>query len=408
MSLVRRAVRSTRVHYGVLASATSSVAGLALTITQAHTVSLSDFAAFAVATALYALLIGTNRAAIAQPALAVPRCRDEVGPAVARSTLVGLLAGAVLLAVGLLDGLPYLTAVAIALPGLLVYDTVRSFWLAIIAPRRAFGQDLCWAAGTAALCALALTGRIPGYWAYAGWAILGAMIGFATAALAHHSCWPGWSGSKVPTRTTLAFGADYIVGSGAATVTTSLLAMFAGGAVVAAIRGAGTLYGPISLVIGVLPTLLIPSLRSMHDSSPAPIRAAVRLTAVITIAASGPLALIALFPPSWGQFVLGDVWSITQPLVPLLAIDSLTSLLQMVPLTGHRALLAGRASLMVRLLLAATRTACVVWAGVAYGAVAAAAAIAATSVVAAGAWWISYGRILRRRSDTNHSANELA
>lgn len=390
MSLLGRALRSTRVHSGFASSAATSLAGFVLTVTQAHTVSLSSFGAFAVASAFYGLVLGSVRSCIAQPILALATVRAESKVAVERAALVGVLVGVPLLAVAAIAGLPYLLVLSITMPGLMVYDTIRTVRLAVLAPWAALAQDSVWAVVTVVGCALSLLGVVAGYWSFVVWAAAGAVIGCTVALISRYRGRPGWGHSDVPTSTSLAFGADYLVGSGSTLVTTNLLAAFAGSPVVAAIRGAGTLLGPVNLFIGILPTLLIPSLRQWHDPALKPVRSGLRLNGLIMMIAAPLLLLIAFFPASWGQLLLAGIWPLAEPLLPFLALDTAAALAATVPLSGHRSLLAGHASLRLRIGIAVVRTTCVVAAGVSYGAVAAAATIAVTSVAASVAWWISY------------------
>lgn len=396
-AMLGRMVRSGRVHTGILASAASSAAGFALAITQAHTVSPAQFGAFAVATAVGALIIGTSRSAIAEPALAVTVGPAEIRIAVRRTLLLALVVGLPLLAGAWWADLPYLVVVAIALPGLLVYDTVRTLRLAVVAPRRALVLDVGWAAGTVGLCLVTFLGWITGIWCFAGWAGIAALLGAVTAGRAGYLGRPGWPSSRVSTRTSVAFGADYVVGSGSATVAMNLIAGFAGTVVVASIRGAGTLLGPVTLVVGILPTLLIPTLRRMQEGLSRPSGSIVRLAILLTVLAVPPLAVIAWFPAAWGELLLAGVWPLAQPLLPFLAWELLATLSAMVPFAGHRALLAGQASLVVRSVLAGVRIVAIVWAGVAFGAMAATAAMAAIATLSSVLWWISYVTQMGRR-----------
>lgn len=396
-AMLSRMVRSGRAHTGILASAASSAAGFALAITQAHTVTTAEFGAFAVATAVGALIIGTSRSAIAEPALAVPVGVAEIRISVQRASLLALVVGLPLLAGAWLADLPYLVVVAATLPGLLIYDTVRTLRLAIVAPRRALLLDVGWAVGTFGLCLLTFRGAIAGIWCFAGWAAIAAVLGVVSAGRAGYLGRPGWPPSQVSTGTSVAFGADYVVGSGSATVATNLIAGFAGTLVVASIRGAGTILGPVSLVVGILPTLLIPTLRRMQDGLRRPSGSIVRLATLLTVLAVPPLVLIAWFPDAWGESLLAGVWPLAQPLLPFLAWELLATLSAMVPFAGHRALLAGQASLVVRSVLAAVRVVAIVWAGAALGAVAATCAMAAIATLSSVLWWISYMTQMRRR-----------
>lgn len=395
-SIAKRAFRSRRVHFGIATAAVSSITGFILTVTQAHTVELGEFARFAVASAAYALVVGTVRATVSQPALALPSVDKATMSLICRrSTLCGLIAAIPVLTIGLILSDQYLLVTATSLPGLALYDSIRTVRLATSAPRAAFLQETAWGVASVAGCVIAFAGLAPGFASYACWMLSGSVIGICLTIGGRLPLLPAWLKGGVSTSTSLAFGGDYLVGGGAILLTTNVLAVFAGSDVVAALRAGGTLLGPASLLIGLLPTLLIPSLRIVHGNVSATRRLATKLGIMITAVGLPPLVLVAFFPPTWGRLVLADTWALAQPVLPFLALDSLAVLAMMVPFTGHRSLLAGRTSLVVRSSMALFRSVFTVWAGIAIGSVGAALAMAVSAVITAVVWWLSYFRRLR-------------
>ena len=398
-SLILGLSRSSRVKLGLLGSAASSLAGFALTLSMAHALSTYQFGMFAIASSIYALLIGVTRAAIVEPLLGVSAGAADIRAAGHRASIVGMLSSVPIIAVGYVLASPYLLITGIAAHGLVLYEFTRTVNLAAQNPRNALMQDLAWCASAVAAALAVATGRLNGQQGYAMWSASGAAIGYLACLFGRYPVIPKWASSNVTTATSLRFGSDFLIGSGSAALTTNILGGLGGVLTVAALRAAGTLFGPITLVITLARTLSISFLKKVHENSPqSELRDGMRVTAILVAAAIGPLIFLAFLPSRVGQMLLGQSWSMAEPLLPLLAIESLLIIVAIVPFAGLRALLAGRATLIVRTGLGVLRLGCVVTAGVLWGATAAALAMSLVAIVGAVAWWRTYAVTVRRSS----------
>jgi O-antigen/teichoic acid export membrane protein len=187
---------------------------------------------------------------------------------------------------------------------------------------------------------------------------------------------------------------DYLLGSGATQVTTFLLGAVAQPAVNASVRGSGTLLGPITVVANSVRALIIPFLSRRHRSGHA-LTPSVHLT-MLLILFSLPLVVgVNLIPDSWGIFLLGETWTLTEVVLPLLSLELVFALVSNVPFAGHRSLGAHRRTLALRSILAPLRVATIVMAALVTGYVGAAVAMLATSAVSALVWWWSYRQLVR-------------
>ena len=398
-SLVRRVVRSDRVRFGILGSAASSLGGFALAVALAHKLDGAQFGMFAIASSLYALLVGVARAAIIEPLLAVGPRVDDLRAASHRISLVGLTAGALMIALGAGLGLSYIVVTGLAAHGLTLYEFTRTVNLAMVDPFKALLQDLVWAITTVVVAVVVGFDVLTGEQGFALWASCGAIIGYVAFFSARYRVAPRWVRSRVTTTTAVQFGADFLVGSGSAALTTNAVGAVAGVTTVAALRAAGTLFGPVMLLVGVARTLTIPFLRQCReDSAGAEAAAALRIALILASLAAVPLAFVAFLPNRIGAMILGQNWPSAAPLLPYLATEALLIIATIVPFAGLRVLLAGKATLFVRSGLAVLRIASVATAAALGGPTAAAATMAAVALIGSIAWWASYlSKLLSRR-----------
>lgn len=357
----------------------------------AHELNGEEFGMFAIASSLYALVAGIARAAIIEPLLAIGARVEDLSAACHRASLGGLAASAAMIAGGVLLHSPYLIATGIAAHGLTMYEITRTVSLAVGDPRKALAQDVIWAVAAVGIATAVGMGLVDGSIGYGIWVGAGALIGYSACFAARYSIVPKWSRSRVTTTTAAQFGADFLVGSGSAALTTNALGALAGISTVAALRAAGTMFGPVMLVVAVVRTLTIPFLQQFHERSEgSEIGVAVRLTSALVCVAIGPLVFIAFLPSSIGTLILGQNWLSAEPLLPFLSLEVLLTIAATVPFAGHRVYLAGRATLLIRSGLAFLRIGCVVAAGVLAGATAAAATMAGVALIGTALWWCSY------------------
>lgn len=395
LGLAKRVSSSSRVRYALTAAALSSVGGFAISISLAHRLSLQEFGDYAVSMAVVALVVGFAHAGLAEPMLSVPEPHLTLRIGIHRASTIGLIAVALVLPIALLIKAPFLVFSAVALHGLVLYDLVRTFNTAVGRPALGAWQEFSWLSVGAVSSLLTLFEIISPILGFAVYIVAGALIGYSVAFMAHTNPMPGWPSSPVGTGTSLAFGTDYLVGSGSSQVLTAALGAIGQVSVVGALRAAGTLMGPITLALGMSRTLLIPYLAKSKRAAKAQHDSAVQISILMGLLSLPLLVFIAFLPEQIGSLVLGQNWSSAQSLMPFLALEAFFIVITAAPFAGHRAHLAARRSLIVRLALSGLRLVFVFFAAIIFGAPAAAAAMALVALVGSIVWWSSYIRLRR-------------
>ena len=362
----------------------------------AHELGIQEFGMFAIASSVYALITGVVRAAVIEPLLAVGTLVGDLTAASRRASLVGLVASVPTIAAGALLQSPFLIAAGFAAHGLTMYELSRTVNMAAGDPSKALAQDVVWCCATVGIAVCVGTDVVDGAQGFGLWVGVGALIGYLACFRARYSISPRWPRSRVSTGTAVLFGSDFLVGSGSGAVTTNALGVFAGISTVAALRAAGTIFGPVLLVVSVARTLAIPFLQQFQRRSDgSEVRVAVKVTTILVLLAICPLVFLAFLPASIGSFILGQNWTTAEPLLPFLSLEVLLIVAAVIPFAGHRVYLAGRSTLVVRTGLGFLRIACVVSAGAVAGATAAAAAMSGVALIGAVAWWCSYVSMAR-------------
>lgn len=391
----RKIASSQRVRLATLTAVLSSLGGFALSVTLAHRLDLSAFGDFALAMSASALVVGVAHAGLAEPLLSVDDVSASLPQCMRRASLIGLGAAASMLALAMLFDSPFLLWSAISVHGLVLYDLTKTVNMAVGRPARAAGQEATFLAIGGTVSIVTFMGVIPPVAGFAAWNIVGALIGYGSSVIAGSLPLPGWPSSRVRTSTSLAFGCDYLVGSGSSQLLPVALGALGQISVVGALRAAGTIMGPVTMLLGMSRTLLIPHLAQSKESSPG-LNRALQVSGVMTVLALPPLVFLAVLPDSVGLFVLGQNWASAQPLLPFLALEALFIVVAAAPFAGHRAHLAAGRSLTIRAILSSARVSIIIVAAMTMGATAAAASMALVAFVGCIAWWISYARVLRR------------
>ncbi|WKU05081.1 hypothetical protein [Micromonospora sp. HUAS LYJ1] len=394
--LFRRLVRG-RAPGALAVTALSSGGNLLLAVTVARTESIAGVGRFALAFSFYVVVSGLARAVVTDTVLAIRAdsvvLRDGGGRAVA----VGAGAGLAVLMTGVLTGSPYLMTVGLALPGLVLYDYTKALAIGIGSPRRAAVQETVWGLVTAAVALLGLAGLLPAPLVFSVWAGTGALLGHLTARRRGYRGRPRWGLDRAGSRLAVTFGVQYVVTTGSAQLAVTALAFTAGSAVVGAISAGRTVFGPVNLLLGAATSLMIPYLGRYRDEpGPVRLRAAVRLTALVTgVAAPVALAVPAL-PDRWGTTALGANWVAARPLLLALAVEYLLVVVATVGFAGHRVEQAGGRALRIGAVLGTVRIPSIVVGAGLFGAGGAVVAMAAVALCSALTWWRSYSLILRR------------
>jgi len=377
-----------------------SLASLALSITIARASSIAEFADFSLAMVSYLFGSGLIRSALTDSALSRPADRDTFVRSFRRASVIALLGTVLLVIWGLLAVNAYLVMLGIAFHGLLAFDFLRTFDSAAGAAGRAMVSTTTWSALTIAGAVLAIAGVLDAGSVFVVWAASGALTGYVLMLATRAPVLPRWTSHREDTRVSALFALDYAVGSGGALLTTGLLGLLDGGRILGAVRGAGTLLGPLNLIATTVRSLLLPFLSRRDDVPGRQIGAASRV-AVLQVAVLLPfLVALQFLPDDWGEQLLGDTWQLASLALLPLSIEAIFALIGAVANSGHRVAFAGGRSLALRLAVGIPRPFIVLACAYAWGLAGATWSMAAISALNAVLWWVSYYHLSRRpRSD---------
>lgn len=396
LRFARQLLTRQRAYIAVGVGGLSSLGNLALSISMAHTTGIYEFGQYAICFSIYGLAVGFVRSAVVEPLLGRQQGKALFSSSLRRASLLGLIISILTVATGVLLNLDYLVVMGIAMHGCVVYDYILVMNVSAYKPLQALLQESIWLCVSFAGAALVLIGIVPPLVGFAIWAGGCAVIAYVATILLRLQLRPGWDQKFVTTKVSSAFGLDFLIGSGSAQLAINMASAVAGLSVVGALRAAGTVLGPVTLVVNAARSLLIPFVSRLSSGSN---RSAlgVSLTTSLTmgVLALPFLALVWVLPDGIGMLLLGANWAYAKPLLPFLAIELFFVILTAVPFAGHRALLAARNTLVIRIALAAIRIASIVVAAIYFGAIGAALAMAVTAMIGTIVWWWSYSSLLK-------------
>lgn len=395
-ALLKTLASSRRAQYAVLGNALVSIASLALSVAIARTTTIAEFGSFAMAMVVFVFISGLLRAAFTDTALAQPNEPSAFVRSFRRASLASVVITLGLLGWGFLSGDPYLVTLAVASHGLLALDFVRTFDSAVRNARRSFFYSALWAACTLAVALSSFVWNLPALTLFMVWAGAGAVCGYFAMVVSRAPWRPGWPSRREETSAASIFALDYFVGSGGSALTTTLVGVVLDRAVVGAIRGAGTLLGPVNLIASTARSLTIPLLARAQEDAGKEFRLALRITLVLVLVITPLLTIVQFIPSAWGEWLLGDTWAVASVALLPLAVESLFGLISSIPAAGHRAAFAGRRTLLLRMAVGIPRPIVVLASGLAWGVIGAVWAMALVAVINAIVWWVSYRGIAHR------------
>jgi len=316
-----------RLGWGLGDQAVSSITNLVLGIVVARSLGAADFGAFSLAWVTYGVMLNLSRGLATDP-LTVrysgprdDRWRSAVQRATSTATVLGLIAGAVCLLVGLgIGGLvgSAFAALGLTLPGLLLQDSWRMAFFAAGKGQHALANDVVWAISL--VPAMLLAGTVGTTFSFVlAW-------GTAATAAAVFGCIqtrliPSTSGIISWIKEHRDLGPRYLLENVSDSVSAQLrmygLGAIAGLAAVGAVRGAQLLLAPvIAMRMGI-------SLMSVPEAARILKRWPRRLQTFCLVlggsqAAVGLLwgaTLLFILPPSVGELMLGSLWSSASALI---------------------------------------------------------------------------------------------
>jgi O-antigen/teichoic acid export membrane protein len=325
--LVRQATR--RLGWGVADQGMSSLSNFAVNIYIARSLGAVAYGAFALAYVTYGFMLNASRGLGTDPLLVrfsgtpPPTWRRAVASCAGTATIVGLFAGACVLAVAwLLSGTIRLAffALGLTLPGLLLQDCWRYSFFALGRGSQAFLSDTIWTVTLLpALVLLKKTGHADVFsfiFAWGAAATVAAAIGPLQAGVMPRlpRTWDWVSRHRDLGPRYLAEGT---ANSAAGQLRNYGLGVILGLAAVGYVQAASTLMGPFMVIFLGMGLVTLPEAARVLRRSP-------RHLPLFCLLVSAGLALAGLLwgivllvamPRGLGQLMLGNLWRPTYPLV---------------------------------------------------------------------------------------------
>lgn len=329
---VRRG-RITRLAWTSADQVVSSATNAALSFLVAREVSPSQFGAFAFAFVAFMYAVGVSRALVSDPLIVrfsgVKRSRQKraIADSAGSAVLVGLAAGAISAALGLMVGDltgKLLVVLGLLLPGLLLQDHWRQAFFASGRPRSAFVNDALWAVlqlgGVVALIQNDSGGTVAYLAVWGLSACLAAVIGM-------------WQADVLPRVTAgvawirdhrdigLRFTWGFLINQGAFNTAFVIVGGIAGIAAVGAMRAAQVLMGPIRVIFSSIGSFALPLLSRRASGGEPVTRQALAVSAsaaTVTLAWTG---LLLLMSDGVGETLLGATWESAQQVISIFGLQ---------------------------------------------------------------------------------------
>ncbi len=413
--------RISRAAWGLTDQGLSSLTNFTCSILAARSATLDGFGGFALAMSVYFLAAGLGQAIAGQPftvryaGKTVAERRTAAPRAAGVALALGLALGAAAALISPLfpKSVEYpLLALGILLPGLLLQDFWRYYFLADARPDKAVANDGVWAiVQFAASGSLLIAGRTTPTTVLMAWGLaanVAALVGFLQTQLGlSFGRRTGWIREH---RSLIApYFAESLVVRGSMQVALVLVSALSGIGALGALRAAQVLFNPLNLAYqGALFVAVPEGVRELtYARSRFP--RLVQVVSAIAAAAAIVWSLILLVVPSGlGRELMGGIWLDARPLMLMTALYSLGVALTMGPQVGLRALGAAGWSFRIQLLQASLTILGAAIGAILWRAAGAAEGLAAGSIVGAAVWWAvvvrsGYGYVPDGRPEANPS-----
>ena len=401
----KRAVRavSSRRGASVIDQTLSSSSNLLLALLVGRHSTVQEFGLFALSTSMYWFCLGAGRALIGEPGF-VTRDSDPRRSASARLYVgagFAVISSAGFWGLAVVFGDPLFILMGVALVPLLLQDGLRYLFFARAEPWGALALDAVWL--TMQIFAIPvvlawLDPEGPLVWV-AAWTI-GALTSVVVGLL-----WlrPGCSPSGVRawmTRTrrlAAGFLSDFVITTGAQQATLMLLPAVSSLGVVAALRTAQVVNGPLNVLMGATAIIVLPAVarrRDANDLSGA-LRDARRAATHLVAISAAYLVVLSLALPHWGPSLLGDQWQNSRAVIPVICVHmALMGVLQG-PVLTLRGFGRVRSLLLTRLVITPGNMAGPLLGAYFGGAIGMACGMVMSASTAALVWWLTLCRFSR-------------
>ncbi|WP_152467818.1 hypothetical protein [Gordonia terrae] len=304
------------------------------------------------------LSVGLQRAVVAEPMMVVSGEQAASKNLMRRafSTTVGLalFVGTVASIIFVVLGHPLQTAVLVGLSmcGPFMQDGIRYQLLVSRGPISMLGSDAASAFAQISAMLFLSTSKQTTYPEYlCAWgacALVGPLL-FGWTLITYRSIAASRGSLRRFGALRKSFGVDYLLGIVSLQGTLIVSTAVAGVAAAAALRGADTLVGPARIVLQTLPPIL---LRKWSHNRAARSRSLVLASMGVLVVVSMGAVCVYLVPARIGVEVMGDSWSVVQPVLPWVLLSLAPITLTTLSSLSIKSL--GEGSVLVR-----TRTCCV-------------------------------------------------
>jgi O-antigen/teichoic acid export membrane protein len=414
--LARQATR--RLGWGVADQAMSSVSNFAVNIYIARTLGAVEYGAFGLAYVTYGFMLNGSRGLATDPLLVrfsgthPPTWRRAVASCTGTATIVGLFAGACVLAVAwLLSGTARLAffALGLTLPGLLLQDCWRYSFFALGRGSQAFLNDTIWTVALLpALVLLRKTGHADVFWFVFAWgaaATVAAAVGPLQARVVPRlpKTWDWvWRHRDLGPR----YLAEGTVNSASSQLRNYGLAAILGLAAVGYVQAASTLMGPFMVIFFGMGLVTLPEAVRILRRSPRhmPLFCMLVSAGLAMLGLAWGVVLLVAMPRGLGHLMLGNLWRPTYALVLPSTIAIMGGCVQSGAGTGLHALGVAQRSLRAMILFSALYIAFGLLGAVADGIMGTMIGAAVASWLGALVFWWQLRMALRNRAK---SAEEL-
>lgn len=400
-SAVFRTVRDSarRLSWGLADQAVSSLTNFTVGIFVARSLGATAFGIFSLAWVTYSVVLNVSRGLATDPLVVrfsgVPTASWRV--AVSRTSgtalLIGLVAGAASLLVGVALGGPIgaaFVALGLVLPALLLQDSWRFAFFAAEQGRKAFTNDIVWAATLVpAMIVAAEDGSVFRF--VLAWGLSGTVA--AAYGCVQTRLRPRLTGVRAWFHEQRDLAPRYLVEnvsiSGASQLRMYGLGAIAGLADVGTVRGAELLLGPFIAVLMGLSLVAVPEAARVLRRSRRrlPLFCLLLGGAQAVAALAWGLALLFLLPDGIGQAVLGSVWEPASALILPVTLSVMNASFSTGAAAGLRALGAARRSLRAQLLASAAYVTGGLAGAAVAGALGSSWGVALATLVGAAVWW---------------------
>lgn len=384
----RAALTSSRTFGVLFATGMSSVGNFIISVSIARNGSIDDVAKFAIGFAGFVAITGLIRAVSGEPAAARLFDIESIRRGGNAVSAYGFILAIFTVLLGILLNQPYLIAVGIFGHSVAFYDYSKFVSSVFGRPLIAILQETI---KTLLVLSILFIPFFQGesFRIFIAWLSITALVGYSSSLIQKIRILPSFKDNKIPPRESISYALDYSLGSGTTQITTFALGYFASPAVNASIRGAGTFFGPVTLIASSVRSLVLPYL-SRKLKIGGHLAPSINVSLSLLLATAPVVVAINFIPDSLGFSLLGETWNVTKAVLPILSVEVLTTSLTTIPFAGHRSLGAGNRILVIRTCLAILRLVAIVGAAIMAGFVGAAVAMVSTSTIGLITWWWSY------------------